>query len=359
MFESKTFETLLAQKLARVPKKLDKREGSIIYDALAPNAFETAMVYAAMDVVLDETFADTASRKYLVRRCAERGITPRPATVATAKGSFNIDVPIGSRFSCDKFNWIVTERIKAGSFYMECETAGSAPSQHTGALIPIEYIDGLTYGELTEIVVHGEDAEATEDLRSRYFASFTGQTYGFNRAQYIAVTKGIPGVGGCKPYRAWSGGGTVKLVITDSDYGVPSEELIERVQSVIDPTGNHGDGIGLAPIDHVVTVAGVTKTRINVVTSVTFAEGYSLDSCFRQIKKAVTDYMSELNSAWDSQTNITVRVSQIEHRIMSIPGVVDVANTGLTTADSSAAVGQSGNIVLDKDAVAECGDISA
>ena len=152
---------------------------------------------------------------------------------------------------------------------------------------------------------------------------------------------------------------TVKLVITDSDYGVPSEELIERVQSVIDPTENHGDGIGLAPIDHVVTVAGVTKTRINVVTSVTFAEGYSLDSCFRQIKKAVTDYMSELNSAWDSQTNITVRVSQIEHRIMSIPGVVDVANTGLTTADSSAAVGQSGNIVLDKDAVAECGDISA
>ena len=276
MFESKTFETLLAQKLARVPKKLDKREGSIIYDALAPNAFETAMVYAAMDVVLDETFADTASRKYLVRRCAERGITPRPATVATAKGSFNIDVPIGSRFSCDKFNWIVTERIKAGSFYMECETAGSAPSQHIGALIPIEYIDGLTYGELTEIVVHGEDAEATEDLRSRYFASFTGQTYGFNRAQYIAVTKGIPGVGGCKPYRAWSGGGTVKLVITDSDYGVPSEELIERVQSVIDPTENHGDGIGLAPIDHVVTVAGVTKTRINVVTSVTFAEGYSL-----------------------------------------------------------------------------------
>ena len=114
MFESKTFETLLAQKLARVPKKLDKREGSIIYDALAPNAFETAMVYAAMDVVLDETFADTASRKYLVRRCAERGITPRPATVATAKGSFNIDVPIGSRFSCDKFNWIVRE--KSGSY---------------------------------------------------------------------------------------------------------------------------------------------------------------------------------------------------------------------------------------------------
>ena len=31
-------------------------------------------------------------------------------------------------------------------------------------------------------------------------------------------TEALAGVGGCKPYRAWNGAGTVKLVITDSNY---------------------------------------------------------------------------------------------------------------------------------------------
>lgn len=359
MFEGKTFETILAQKLARVPNSLDKREGSIIYTALSPNALEAAMLYAAMDLILDETFADTASREYLIRRCAERGIKPYPATAALARGAFNIDVPIGARFSCDKFNWIVTDRIGVGSFHLRCETAGSEPAMHTGRLIPIEYIGGLTSAELTGIEIYGEDEEATDNLRNRYFASFAGQSYGFNRAQYISVTKSIPGVGGCKPYRAWNGGGTVKLVITDSKHGVPTDELIEEVQTIIDPAQNHGDGVGLAPIDHEVTVEGAKKTVINISTHLTFADGYDLNGCLYRIKTVLSEYFSELNAEWDSLECIIIRIAQIEHRLMSVTGIIDVANTTLTTNDGTATTGQSGNVVLDENAIAEWGEINA
>ena len=82
MYEDKTYEAILQEKLARVASSLDKREGSIIFDALAPNSLESAMIYVALDTVLNETFADTASRDYLIMRCAERGITPLPATYA-------------------------------------------------------------------------------------------------------------------------------------------------------------------------------------------------------------------------------------------------------------------------------------
>lgn len=358
MFEGKTYESILAQKLARVPDSLDKREGSIIHTALAPNAFESAMLYAAMDLILDETFADTASREYLIRRCAERGIRPYPATAALAIGMFNIDVPIGARFSCDKYNWVVTDRIRAGSFHLRCETAGSEPAMHTGRLIPIEYLDGLTTAELTGIEIYGEDEETTESLRSRYFASFDGQSYGFNRAQYISVTKSIPGVGGCKPYRAWNGGGTVKLVVTDSVYGVPTAELIQRVQTIIDPSPNNGDGVGLAPIDHEVTVEGVKGTIVNISTRLTFADGYDLDDCLYQIKTALSEYFSELNAEWDSLDCIIIRIAQIEHRLMSVTGIIDVADTTLTTNDGTATVGQSGNVVLDKNAIAELGALN-
>ena len=43
MYEAKTYEALLQAKLARVAASLDKREGSIIFDALAPNSLESAM----------------------------------------------------------------------------------------------------------------------------------------------------------------------------------------------------------------------------------------------------------------------------------------------------------------------------
>lgn len=56
-----TFEFILDRMLDRVPDTVDKREGSIIYDALAPAAAELAKTYMELDVVMDEAFVDTAS----------------------------------------------------------------------------------------------------------------------------------------------------------------------------------------------------------------------------------------------------------------------------------------------------------
>ena len=58
--------------------------GAWFGDALAPAAFELARLYQALELVLQEGFADTASRAYLVLRAKERGLSPRPASPATA-----------------------------------------------------------------------------------------------------------------------------------------------------------------------------------------------------------------------------------------------------------------------------------
>ncbi len=350
MYEDKTYEAILQEKLARVASYLDKREGSIIYDALAPNSFESAMLYVALDTILNETFADTASREYLIKRCAERGITPLAATYAVGVGEFNMNVPIGARFSCDKYNWAVTEKIEDNKFYLTCETAGADPDNYLGALIPIDYIDGLTAAALTSISINGEDEESTDALRARYLNSFTNQAYGFNRAQYISVTEALPGVGGCKPYRAWNGAGTVKLVITDSEYQPPSEALINTVQTTIDPTQNSGDGVGLAPIDHEVTVVGAAGTTINVSTTLTFQSGWDLNECKPYIEAALDGYYSELNATWANENYLIVRIAQIEARLLGITGIVDISNTKINN--------QTGNLSLDKDAVAVRGSFT-
>ena len=344
MYEDKTYEAILQEKLARVASYLDKREGSIIYDALAPNSLESAMLYIALDSVLNETFADTASREYLIKRCAERGIAPLPATYAVGVGVFNMNVPIGARFSCDKYNWAVTEKIEDNKFYLTCETAGADPGNYLGQLIPIDYIDGLTAAALTSISINGEDEESTDALRTRYLNSFSNQAYGFNRSQYIDVTEALPGVGGCKPYRAWNGAGTVKLVITDSNYQPPSSALVSTVQTTIDPTQNSGDGMGLAPIDHEVTVVGATGTTINIFTTLTFQNGWNLSECEPYIEATLDKYYSELNATWARESNLIVRIAQIEARLLAVPGIVDITGTKINN--------QTSNLTLDKDAVA-------
>ena len=351
MFEDRTYEALLQEKLENVSDSLDKREGSIIYDALAPNSIEAAMIYVALDSVYNETYADTASRDYLILRCKERGITPHAATAAIGIGEFNMDVPIGSRFSCDKYNWAVTDKISTGKFHLTCETLGADPNGYLGMLIPIDYIEGLESAQLTEIVINGEDEESTDALRQRYFDSFSNRSYGFNRAQYIEVTEALPGVGGCKPYRAWNGGGTVKLVITDSEYGVPSSELITTVQTEIDPTQNSGDGMGLAPIDHEVTVAGVTGTTVNITTVLTYGSGWSLEECLPYIEDMLDAYYKELNSTWAREENLIVRISQIESRMLTLPGIVDIKDTKIN--------GSAANLELDEDAIAVRGSFNA
>ena len=46
--------------LASIPDDIDKREGSVIYDALAPTAMALAETYHDMAVLYRRTFAATA-----------------------------------------------------------------------------------------------------------------------------------------------------------------------------------------------------------------------------------------------------------------------------------------------------------
>lgn len=352
MYEGITYELILQRMIDRVlaqNSNIDTREGSIIYNALAPAAVELQNMYIQLDTILNESFADTQTRDYLIKRCAERGIIPEPATKAILKGEFNIDVPIGSRFSLDMLNYIVIEKISDGIFKLECETPGSEGNQQFGTLIPIDYIEGLTSAELTELLIPGEDEEDTESLRERYFNSLESQSFGGNIADYKEKTKQLPGVGGVKVYPVWNGGGTVKLVIIDSTYNVPSSTLIDAVQTAVDPIQNQGKGVGFAPIGHVVTVEGVSATTININTNITYQEGWAWADIEPYVHKAIDDYFYELASSWENEDNLIVRISQIETRILNIAGVVDIENTTIN--------GQAQNFVLGADNIPVRGEV--
>ena len=233
------YNEILERMLARVSDEYDKREGSPVYIALAPAAFEMQRVYALASGTEDNAFADTADYYYLQRRAAERGLTPYPATNAIVKGEFNIDVDIGARFSVlnSTVNYYVAEKREdeEHSYNLACETTGETGNISSAELVPIQEIEGLTSAKITGVVINGEDMESEDDFRERYFSSITDQSFGGNKAAYKEYVNSINGVGACKVYPCYNGGGTVKVTIMDTEMGAASIDLVKAVQDSIDP----------------------------------------------------------------------------------------------------------------------------
>ena len=325
-----TFDYIMNRMLESVPDTVDKREGSIIYDALAPAAAELVKCYMELDVVMDETFVDTASLQYLMLRCKERGVAIQGETAAVIEGVFtpsNIELSAGLRFNCDEVNYTITEKISAGHYKLEAETLGTVGNKYTGLLLPIQTVNGLETAQIAAVLIPAEDGDTTDTLREKYYASIDGEAFGGNVADYREKVNAITGVGGTKVYPVWNGGGTVKLTIIASDYTAPSSELISKVQTAIDPEQNHGEGMGLAPIGHTVTVTGAKYADLTITANVTFAAGWNWDNGKSQLVSAANAYLDELRKTWaDSETTV-VRISQIETHLLTADCVVDVDGT--------------------------------
>lgn len=379
MYEEMTDDFLRERMLSRIPDRMDKRPSALIYDSISSAAGELAILYIELEYLVRNSYGDTAAREFLVLLCRDRGIRPIAATKAILRGRFAPDdiVQAGQRFNIGDLNYVFTGKKvedEEGGWEVQCETAGEAGNQRLGRMTPIDYVYGLKTAELTELLVPGREEEDTEALRQRYFDSFREGAFAGNRAAYIEAVRRIDGVGGLKVTRRWNGGirpadmvpcaevtawyesvigglgtevaawlsavyraayekrltvgGTVLITVVNSrDFGEVSGVLLDRIQSELDPAGDEGEGYGLAPIGHVVSVKSAEPILVDVRTTVTFAEGYGWTNSKSLIEEAVGSYLLELRKGWAEGGDTVVRISRMETKILGVRGVVDVAGT--------------------------------
>ena len=346
MFEAHTEETILNRMLERVPKDLDKREGSIIYNALAPAAMEVARMYSDMDRFLEYTFASpNMPDEFLDLRVAEEGLKREEATHAIKKGYFYdqdnnlINISIGSRFSIDDFNFVAIEKVSNGTYKMQCESTGIEGNSITGQLIPIDYIEGLSTANLGELLIPGQEIENNESLFNRYVEHLNEKPFGGNIADYKINTRAIDGVGALKVFPIWNGGGTVKVVFLDSSYNVPTKELIDLVQTTLDPIPNNGKGLGIAPVGHVVTVLGAKDIEITIDTKLVLRRDVTIGQVQEDIERVIKEYLLQLKKQWSEEENTIVRISQIEARILNVEGVADIHTTKINNKEENIILG--------------------
>lgn len=339
MYENITEEVILKRMMDRVPDNMDKREGSIIHDALAPTAIEHQLLYIDLDTFLREVFTDRASRKYLVKRADEHDVVPHPATAAVWKASItpkNLELENGIRFNCDTMNLVVTGKVEEGVYELTCETAGSIGNGCQGKLIPINYVAGLETAELTELVTPGNNEEETEAFRKRYHTTLRKPSTSGNKYAYYNWAMACKGVGAAKIFPLAYGPGTVKVVIADENKTAATPALLKEVWEYIEE---------VRPIGGTITVASAEELPVNVMAKVKLKNGLNLGTVQTSFREAFDTFLKD--NAFDISYVGYARVGNI---LLETVGVEDYAELTLN--------GFSHNIELTDEQIAVIGTVT-
>ncbi len=342
MREEKTFETIMAEMMAEMPDGVNTMEGSLIWNACAKQALQMEEAYLDMQIVEDNMYADTQDEEHLIQNGADKGIPIKEPTKAIVRASIlqesGAGIRIGTRFTANSLNYSVAGAIKGNEYKLECEQAGAAGNIGSGELVPIDFVGGYQGGEILDILVLGQEREDIELYRKKILDSVNASYFGGNRSDYERFIEELEGVGACKVKRREPEDKFIYPYILDANWGVPTDTLVGDVQGCVDPVQNHGAGDGIAPIGHFVLIKPATGVEINITAQFTFDDGYSQEDVQGHMEHALEEYFLELKKGWKN-TEITVRLSQIEHRLLNVEGTIDIADTKLNGASSNIALG--------------------
>lgn len=350
-FQNKDYDYFLRKMLDAVPDNIDKREGSIIYDALAPAALVMGQQSLDMANVIKETYIKTASGEFLDYRAIEHGTSRYPATQTEAKAKVLNDkkepldnVQIGDKFASigdSPIFYAVTKINTDLTIELTAETAGSSANSYIGQILPVTPNDLLSWAEITEITAPARDTESDDHLRARLLSSQSWIAYGGNVADYLDMTSKIDEVGAAQIYPTWNGGGTVKVVILNNDLMPASASLVQKVKNALDPEDKQAEGYGLAPIDHNVTVTTPEKLIVNIDISVKLDDKKAVHYVKDSITKTIEDYFQSLRKDWsDINQRLgrgykqTIYRSKILSQVMLTEGVINAELPSLNGRDA-------------------------
>ena len=307
MWEGMTYEKILNDMLGQVTADVDRREGSVIYDALAPAAYQLAQTYFMMDAFINLVSGDTAIAEYLDRVVADYGITRKPATYATRKITTSGAVDIGTRWGINDTSYAITALVSLNVYSATCEQLGDIGNTYSGALENIDNVSGVT-ATLTNIITSGQDEESDSNLRDRFFTHLQRPSTSGNAFNYREWALLVPGVGDAKVFPLWNGAGTVKVLIVDSN--METDALLEPVVYDYIETER--------PIGATVTVDSPGEKIIGITANITLDGSKTAIEVKTAFAVLMATYFKELIFEIYS-----VSYAKIGSLLLSTPGVSD------------------------------------
>lgn len=342
MYEDMTFENIMKSMLARCRDDVDRREGSIIYDATAAVAYHLVEMYFLLDNYLGLVFPDTSAGEFLDRFVAAFNIERKAATKAVREGRFNREIPEGSRFTTVgdvplvfQTAGILSAEGGVYTYQMECETPGKDGNGYYGNLIPVEYISGLEMAELGAVLDSGADRETDASLRERFLARVRRPSTSGNVNDYYNWAMSVAGVGAARIFPLAEGPGTVKVVIASENRTAADESLISRAWDHIEE---------MRPIGATVKVVSATEKAVNISAGVRLSAGTNLGTAQEQFLE-MADACLQAN-AFEARY---ISLARIGNLLLDVAGVEDYDGLLLN--------GRAENIVLQDEEIAVIGAV--
>lgn len=313
---------MMERMFADIPEDMDKREGSLLYTCLSAAAVQMSMLSLELEHLYDNAYADSASGEYLERLCALLGVERRSGTRCVVKVEADAPLAVGEVFFGGDYEYEIIS-VCDGYYLAQCSSEGSDANSYTGEITPKNDIENLSSVRITSVTAEGKDAEEDEDLRKRFFDRARRPICAGNLNYYRSALSGLSGTGGVKILPSETECGGVRVIITDTNYAVPSEELVSYVQQTVDPPETSGQGYGIAPIGHRVTVEGAVKRDITVKIRLT-TNGSGAATVINAAGYAIGKRVEEENLKWSEQKAMVVRASMFEEIFLGERYVEDV-----------------------------------
>ena len=352
--DDNSFEKIMDRCLGnKILENVDKRPGSIIYDALAPICLELAEAYVKMDIMEEQTFLTTATGINLDKRAFDYGLSRTPATNALRIAEFkkykmdsggnfvhddkgnkiliDMDITEGARFTLPEDSSITFEYIGKTDGYniLKCEQTGTKGNEHVGTILPLIPIKNLIEAKITSTYKPAEDEETDEELRRRVVDSINYSSFGGNIEDYIEKVNAIDGVGNTKVFPAWQYNGSVLLSIVDPIFNPITDEFAKNLKEQIDPDEDTGQGVGIAPIGHYVTITTPAKKYVNVSMSVELMNTVTLETIKEDIERKIFEYFETVRKSFGQNVNLTIYRARIIEKVLELEEVLNVKDVAL------------------------------
>lgn len=356
--ENNTFEKILQRCLSNeLLENIDKRAGSIIYDTLAPVCMELAEAYVKMDILEEQTYLMTATGNNLDKRVYDYGVERTQATKALRIGEFkkyqvdgngdfvldenenkiliDMDIDIDSRFMVpdSKLTFKYIGKINNLNI-LECEQDGIDGNEPYGTIFPIIPISDLITANITSTYKPAENRETDDELRARTLSIIRTTAFGGNIADYIEKVNAIDGVGNTKVFPAWQQNGSVLLSVVDPSYNPITAEFIRNLKEQIDPEESTGQGIGIAPIGHYVTITTPVRQNVKISFDVELEENYTVGNVQSEIETLIENYFVSVRKSFGQDSTLAIYRARISEAVLKCPQVLNVTNILLNDVDA-------------------------
>jgi uncharacterized phage protein gp47/JayE len=326
------FKTLIGIRnniLGNMQNPLSKIEGTYDYDIAAATSLEIKDLYDYLEWWSKQTFIDTATEnEYVDKHALIFGVKRRSEVKAsgeiTITGKTGTTIPKGtivlSRTGI-KYETLSVALIGSddkAKARIQALVGGVTGNCGIGDIVAFEIADTNIYTVTNEeAITGGFDIESNESLIARAEEKIMRPAHSGNENDYKQWAKEVEGVGKVDVIPVWNGGGTVKVIISDYDYNVANQELVEAVKNRIE----QADG---RPIGADVTVVSYTKYVLDIVATIKIASGYDIETIkqdvIADIKKGIINNTIQYTS--NSKTTI-VSIGKIGAIILSVDGVLD------------------------------------